>query len=64
MGGYLLNRDGAFDYVDISGPTDIGAFKVSGKENLIGEYQGKEQRAFKKFRDKMQGWAENRFSEK
>ena len=41
VGGYLLNRDGALDYGEISGPAEIEAYEVSGKWNLIRNHQGK-----------------------
>ena len=42
--GYLVNRDGTFDYGGISDATEIEAYKVPGEENLIRKNQGKEAR--------------------
>ena len=39
VAGYLLNRDGAFDYGDISGPSEIEACEVFGEDNAKRKYQ-------------------------
>ena len=43
-GYYPLNREGVFYYGEIGGPTEIDAYEVFGKENLIRTRQGKETR--------------------
>ena len=54
-GRYLVNHDGACDYGDIGDPSEIESYKVPAEDNIKRQYQGREPRTFKQFRDKMKG---------
>ena len=55
VGRFLVNRDGACDYGDVSDPTAIEAYKVFARENLEREHQGRGARTFKQLRGKLHG---------
>ena len=40
MGRYLENHDGSCDYEDTNNQTDIAAYKVFAKDNIVREKQG------------------------
>ena len=53
--GYSGNHDGTCDYSDMNNQSDIEAYKVFAKGDIIRKKQGRERRLFKQFRGKMQG---------